>query len=361
MRLTVLVRLAVILRLLSPRRLFAELVRMPRIATHNGVFHCDEVFACYMLKSLPEFKHFDIVRTRDPAVIAGSDVVLDVGGVYDHSKLRYDHHQREFKETMRTLGVLDFDTKLSSAGLVYVHYGKRVIAAYIGVDPKDSVVDVIYKKLYESFVEAVDAIDNGIPQFDGTPRYHLGGTLSSRVGCLNPAWNEEGSVNVDERFRSAMALVGKDFEDRLNYLYKSWLPARDIVADAVKGRLDVDSSGRIFVLNRGGVPWKEHFFTIESELGLTDANITYIVYADTTSGHWRVQAIPVNEKSGFENRLPLPEAWRGYRDEELSRITGIPDCIFVHATGFIGGNVRRDGAIEMARRALEIGATAAGS
>lgn len=35
---------------------------------------------------------------------------------------------REFNETMQTLGVLDFNTKLSSAGLVYAHYGKQLIA-----------------------------------------------------------------------------------------------------------------------------------------------------------------------------------------------------------------------------------------
>lgn len=29
--------------------------------------------------------------------------------------------------------------------------------------------------------------------------------------------------------------------------------------------------------------------------------------------------------------------WRGVRDEELSKITGVPGCIFVHAAGFTGG------------------------
>lgn len=39
-----------------------------KIGTHNGVFHCDEVLACYMLKKLPLYKDADIVRTRDEAV-----------------------------------------------------------------------------------------------------------------------------------------------------------------------------------------------------------------------------------------------------------------------------------------------------
>lgn len=40
-----------------------------KIGTHNGVFHCDEALACFMLKQLPEYSEADIVRTRDPEVI----------------------------------------------------------------------------------------------------------------------------------------------------------------------------------------------------------------------------------------------------------------------------------------------------
>lgn len=35
------------------------------IGTHSGVFHCDEVLACFMLKTLPEYKNSKVVRTRD--------------------------------------------------------------------------------------------------------------------------------------------------------------------------------------------------------------------------------------------------------------------------------------------------------
>lgn len=52
-------------------------------------------------------------------------------------------------------------------------------------------------------------------------------------------------------------------------------------------------------------------------------------------------------------RLPLPEPWRGLRDEALSQRAGVPGCVFVHASGFIGGNRSREGALAMARRALE--------
>lgn len=41
--------------------------------------------------------------------------MLDVGGVYDPAKDRYDHHQKGFEEIFGN----GFNTKLSSAGLVY--------------------------------------------------------------------------------------------------------------------------------------------------------------------------------------------------------------------------------------------------
>merc|ERR1712107_617101 len=66
---------------------------------------------------------------------------------------------------------------------------------------------------------------------------------------------------------------------------------------------------------------------------------------------WRVQAVPVNPES-FESRRALPEAWRGIRDEQLSELSGIPQCVFVHQSGFIGGNHTREGALRMAMQAL---------
>ena len=66
----------------------------PVIGTHNGTFHCDEVFACYMLKLLPEYQNATIVRTRDPKLLSECDILVDVGGIYDPTIHRYDHHQR---------------------------------------------------------------------------------------------------------------------------------------------------------------------------------------------------------------------------------------------------------------------------
>ena len=68
------------------------------------------------------------MRSRDPAVLDACDIVVDVGGVFDAAKLRFDHHQRSFDESMHSLSAAKYPwkTKLSSAGLVYYHFGLRL-------------------------------------------------------------------------------------------------------------------------------------------------------------------------------------------------------------------------------------------
>lgn len=115
------------------------------------------------------------------------------------------------------------------------------------------------------------------------------------------------------------------------------MPARDIVLTSLKARKNIHPSGRIVVFEQFA-PWKEHLFDIESDLNFSeDEKPFYILYPDETASNWRIQATPVSPES-FQSRKALPEAWRGVRDEALSKLTGIPGCIFVHASGFIGGN-----------------------
>ena len=100
-------------------------------------------------------------------------------------------------------------------------------------------------------------------------------------------------------------------------------------------------------------PWQAHLFAIEEKNG-NAGTVKYALYQDSR-GAWRIQAVPVAEGS-FTNRLPLPEAWRGVRDEALSELSGIDGCIFVHAAGFIGGNKTKEGVVQMAASALKLAA-----
>ena len=118
-----------------------------KIGTHNGAFHVDEVLACTMLKLLPRYAEAEIVRTRDPEVLKTCDLVVDVGGEFDSKRHRYDHHQKTFSESVSSLVPgKKWKTKLSSAGLVYVHFGREVVAQVL--DTKDEgLIDKVYDKV----------------------------------------------------------------------------------------------------------------------------------------------------------------------------------------------------------------------
>ena len=64
------------------------------------------------------------------------------------------------------------------------------------------------------------------------------------------------------------------------------------------------------------------------------------------------------EPGSFDQRLPLPDAWAGLRDAELAAACGVPDAVFVHARRFVGAARAHEGALEMGRRAIEIGPVA---
>lgn len=341
------------------------------IGTHNGHFHADEALAVYMLRLLPQYQDALLVRTRDPALLQECHTVVDVGGQYDANANRFDHHQRSFTTTFPGR-----QTKLSSAGLVYMHFGRRIIAQTldkkteeVDVDVEsDETVGLLWNKIYESFIEAVDANDNGISAYDASAiaaaglqkKFSDGGfTLGAMVSRLNPNWNDpvpsdanEAQAAEDAKFEAASQRIGEEFSRDLEYYAKAWLPAREIVRAAYEKRIQFDPEGRVMVLEGQSVPWKDHLYNLEEAEG-TDKKVLYVLYAEKPipDAKWRIQAVPVT-KDSFESRKALPEAWRGARDDQLDVITGIPGGIFVHASGFIGGNKTFDGATAMAVKAL---------
>jgi len=315
------------------------------IGTHSGTFHCDEALACYMLRLLPEFRDASIIRTRDPALLATLDCVVDVGAEYDPERLRFDHHQRSFSDTFST----SKKTRLSSAGLVYKHFGRELIRQITGTSD-ENVLELLYTRVYDGFIEAIDGNDNGIDATNERPRYVDNTTLPMRISRLNTPWNvDESEQEQLVRFEQAMEMAGTEFVAYVRGLYGQWLPARAVVLEAFHKRFETHASGRMIYLERW-CPWKTHLYDIESENSAL-GEIYFVLYRDH-SGMWRVQA--VNKPDSFENRISLPIEWRGLQDAALEKVTGIRGCTFVHASGFIGGNETYEGALAMACLALSM-------
>ncbi len=75
---------------------------------------------------------------------------------------------RSFTETFHSLQPdKPWTIKLSSAGLIYVHYGREILKELlkketIDENVKDHLIEILFDKLYDKFVQEIDAIDNGI-------------------------------------------------------------------------------------------------------------------------------------------------------------------------------------------------------
>lgn len=212
----------------------------------------------------------------------------------------------------------------------------------------DKQLTSVFTKIYQSFIEEIDGIDNGVPQFDGEPAYRVHTGLSNRVKNFNPGWMENKTpVEVDELFHKAKEYVGKEFQDKVEYFGSAWLPARKIVEQAVEDRFKVHSSGEIIELGRF-CPWQEHLREIERDL--EGVEIKYVLFGGGPND-FRVQCVPVKEGS-FICRKFLNKKWFGIRDEELEKVSGIEGIKFCHSTGFIGGHKTRDGTLKMAELSL---------
>jgi len=320
------------------------------VATHHGNFHCDEVMACVMLKLLSQFQELPIVRTRDGTLIAQATIVVDVGGEYDVSKARFDHHQREFCSTWSEKYPL---VKLSSAGLVFKHFGSQVIRAICemhSITLLEAEVDVLVLKVYHNLMRELDAVDNGVEVAEGELRYIYSTGLSSRINRLNPSWQQVVTPELENAsFKQALQVAAAELFETVVGLAREWLPARSIVESSKATAKTVHPSGEILKLTQF-CPSAEHLFDLEEESG--EFGFTkYVLFCDSRGG-WRVQAVN-KDRGSFDLRRGLPAAWRGLRDSDLSEKAGIPDCVFVHAGGFIGGNNNEEGALKMAIKALQ--------
>lgn len=119
----------------------------------------------------------------------------------------------------------------------------------MGKPVDDPEVHTIWLQVYKNFIEAVDAVDNGVNQYEdvSAPRYLEHTSLSKRVGTLNPEWNEpSGTDAIDARFADAVVLTGKEFDLSVRHAVSSWLPARSIVLKALQGATSVHASGALF-------------------------------------------------------------------------------------------------------------------
>ncbi|MCG7394294.1 MYG1 family protein [Microvirga sp. ACRRW] len=294
-----------------------------RVVTHSGTFHADDVFASAILRTA--LGNFDLVRTRDSTLIAAADIVFDVGGVYDPSKRRYDHH-------MRDLPRRDDGTPYSSVGLIWRDYGRDALPHFVpGIE--ENALDAVWRDIDTGIILSIDLADNGVST--ASP-----GHLALLIETFNPTWDSRQTF--DEAFAEASELAGGILRRACRQAYAE-AKAMTFVLTAAR----TAKNQQVIVLDRK-LPWEKAVF----EGGLTNA--LFVIYPNEDLTSWYCRTIPP-EPNSFGQRLSLPESWRGLQEEAFSKAVGIPDGVFCHPSGFICGARSQASVIELAERAIAAG------
>lgn len=278
--------------------------------THGGIFHADEVMATAILSGIGP-----VVLNRTFRVPEDCKAfVYDIGGG------QYDHHQRGGNGT-RENGV-----PYSSAGLIWRDFGHKLVSC-----------DQVWSFVDQELIQGIDAVDNGaLPGVDYPAK---AATVSNLISGFNPNWDSE--QKPDDAFLEAVRFA-QGVLARAIASAESKARAKDIVDAAIEA-----SEDQIIVLPQFA-PWQEYVLT-STDAKAADA--LYVVFPSNRGGY-SIQAIP-DAIGSFENRKPLPEAWRGVSARDLQAVSGVSDANFCHPSGFIGGANSLEGAMEMARKAIE--------
>ena len=302
------------------------------LAVHDGGHHPDDVFGAAMLRGV--FGDFEIARTRDARAVEQAWAAVDVGGVDDAAALRFDHHQKGFARK-RPNGV-----PYASAGLVWSRFGAEFAKKALG-EGRGHAAQAVAEAVDAELIAHIDAEDSGY----AIPAEGRCG-ISAALDALNPTWLETAGLDKEGR----AALHAARFEQAVDLALGMLTRACETAAAEAMAADLVDAAprlfgGRLMVLDRPGLPWQK----LATE---RDAKLLLAAYPDSGGAQWQLGVVP--KKAGsFEARMDLPKAWAGLRSEDLAAVCGVSDAVFCHNGRFVCGAVSKQGAVEMARLALE--------
>jgi uncharacterized UPF0160 family protein len=294
------------------------------VATHDGSFHADDVFAVAALTLLSDSDGVEIVRTRDRDVLDAADVRVDVGFRDDPSSGDFDHHQRGF-ERARANGV-----GYASFGLIWERYGTQIC----GGDRE--IADVVDSTL----VQTVDANDTGQRLAEPIVEGAHPMSVSSVIAGLQPRWDEtldpaDERARFDEAVSLATGILRREIESA-----GAAMRAVKVVRAAITAAPDP----RLVELPIDA-PWKR---TLVPESPQT----LFVIYPKRQG--FGLEAVP-RQLGSFDNRRDLPAAWAGLEGDDLVEVTGVPDALFCHAKRFLAVARTREGIGRLAQLALADG------
>lgn len=305
------------------------------IVTHSGKFHADDAWAVAALKVL--FPDAGLVRTRDTAVIEAADFAVDVGGIWDPTAGRFDHHQKGFSGARQT-GV-----PYASAGLVWREYGARCVSALALAHCGHQLAD-------EKAREMANSIDTDVVQYldlsdVGAAKSAPGGYgLSAVISGFNPNWLDEQRLGDGadayrlQQFERAVAVLTDIMVNAVKYRVGALLALEQV------RQAEVLEDGKVLFLKNAALPWSQ---VVRREM----PKVLFVISHSIAEQRYLISTVPVSPDN-FDARADLPEAWAGLRDAELAAVTGVPDAGFCHNGRFIASAKSYEGIRTMASLAL---------
>jgi len=290
---------------------------MHTIATHDGSFHSDDVFAVAAFQLLLGVTEVQVLRVdrNNPAIEA--EYVVDVGGVYDHERKRYDHHQNG--APIRENGI-----PYAGFGLMWRHYGAIICCS-----------EVVAEKLDQILVQPIDAPDNGMilatPVRDDVRPVELYQIVKS----FAPAWGSDTSV--DEAFDEAVHWA-REFLTRMIKNTQAHITMDEMVRQVYE-----DSEEKRILVFDIAVP-------AEALIVYPDVEVIVTPSVQAEKVDWRATVVRQSHGS-FTPRVVFPLAWAGLRDGALQVASGIADALFCHKAQFLFVAKSKESALEAARLA----------
>lgn len=291
------------------------------IVTHNGTFHTDDLFAVTVIIMTLRDAPYEIIRTRNQDIIDNADFVIDVGSVYDEAKNRFDHHQ-EGGAGERVNGI-----PYSSLGLVWKKFGEQLCGSRDAAD----VVD-------ENLCWPVDAADNGEETYNPVHIKMRPYIFHNITEVFRPTWKEEDR-SFDDAFMELIDIAKSILEREIKQ-------AKDIKEgeDIVRSIYEKSKNKQIIIFDKS-YPWRNVLNKYPEPL--------FIIKPDHYNGYWTIKAVKEDPNASFKNRKDLPLKWAGKRGKEFAGITGVSDAIFCHNKRFIAVAGSKEGALALAKLALE--------
>jgi len=276
--------------------------------THNGTFHCDDIFAAVILDEI--MKHeLTLIRVPNvPKDLPKKLIVFDIGGG------KFDHHQVD--APIRRSGI-----KYSSAGLIWREYGRKLLKKR-GVSIRS--VNYVWNKIDHKFIQAIDASDNGMLK-SAYPNF----CISNLISSFNPIWDFEEESN--ECFMNAFNFAKIIFD---NEIEKEMAFAR--ASESLEKSIATSENG-IMILPKY-IPWDDYF---NSSRNPQRKKIQYVIFKNNRDENFCIRGTKY-----ARNRL-FPTEWAGLTTEDLINITNVETATFCHPQRHICGAQTLDDAIKL--------------